>query len=264
MIRDLLNEFGNVFAAMPSRHPRHRILKLLDEAIRRDVHFIDRHPTTFFQCMWNTGSWQAPEDSPDMGVAADETLNASALAWLLEDWRSDREMARVNGPWLRSLRPPASPLGGAQHASLIGHMMAITRLAYSPDGRLLASGGIDQVVRVWDTASARQLGMTQDLGASLWGIAFTPDNRKLVCSHLMSPKISVFDVETMACELFWQPHVLGTTAMALSSASGLLATSGSVSDRSVRLWDPITGDKLWSIETPNALTMSLDFSPNGE
>ncbi len=57
MIFDLVKDFTDVFDAMPKDHPRHRILKLLDEAIRRDVHFIDRHPTTLFQCLWNTCWW---------------------------------------------------------------------------------------------------------------------------------------------------------------------------------------------------------------
>ena len=43
MIFSLIQDFADALAAMPRAHPRHRILKLLDEAIRRDVHFIDPH-----------------------------------------------------------------------------------------------------------------------------------------------------------------------------------------------------------------------------
>lgn len=57
MIFDLVQDFGAVLGAMPLEHPRRRILSLLDEAVRRDVHFIDRHPTTFFQSMWNSCWW---------------------------------------------------------------------------------------------------------------------------------------------------------------------------------------------------------------
>ena len=57
MIFDLMQDFGTVLEAMPSEHSRCRILSLLDEAIRRDVHFIDRHPTTVFQCLWNSCWW---------------------------------------------------------------------------------------------------------------------------------------------------------------------------------------------------------------
>jgi len=48
MIFSLIQDFADALDAMPREHPRQRILKLLDEAIRRDVQFIDRHPTT----MW--------------------------------------------------------------------------------------------------------------------------------------------------------------------------------------------------------------------
>ena len=55
MIFDLVRDFADVLDAMPAAHPRQGILKLLDEAIRRDVHFIDRHrqdyPQALFQCL---------------------------------------------------------------------------------------------------------------------------------------------------------------------------------------------------------------------
>lgn len=42
MIFDLVRDFANALAAMPAEQPRRCILKLLDEAIRRDGHFIER------------------------------------------------------------------------------------------------------------------------------------------------------------------------------------------------------------------------------
>ena len=44
MIFDLARDFADALAAMPAGHPRRRILRLLEEALRRDIHFIDRHP----------------------------------------------------------------------------------------------------------------------------------------------------------------------------------------------------------------------------
>jgi hypothetical protein len=55
--RRRVQDFGAVFDEMPSEHPCRQLLSLLDEAIRRDVHFIDRHPTTLFQCLWNSCWW---------------------------------------------------------------------------------------------------------------------------------------------------------------------------------------------------------------
>lgn len=64
MIFDLGKDFSNVLAVMPREHPKHRMLELLEEAIRRDIHFIARHPTTLFQCMWNTCWWYDCPESP--------------------------------------------------------------------------------------------------------------------------------------------------------------------------------------------------------
>ncbi len=57
MIFDLVQDLGAALAAMPSEYPRRRILKLLQEALRRDAHFIERYPTTLFQCTWNSCWW---------------------------------------------------------------------------------------------------------------------------------------------------------------------------------------------------------------
>ena len=130
MIFNLIQDFADALAAMPRAHPRQRILKLLDEAIRRDVHFIDRHPTTFFQCMWNTCWWY---DCPEAGRHYERPKDSSSLEnppWdhcgprvstLLESWRRSKEKEMVPGfRWLRSLRPPFSHLGTAQTAVFRG------------------------------------------------------------------------------------------------------------------------------------------------
>lgn len=54
MIFELAKDFAAALAAMPTKHPKWRMLTLLEETIRRDNRFIGRHPTTLFQCMLNT------------------------------------------------------------------------------------------------------------------------------------------------------------------------------------------------------------------
>jgi len=51
MIFDLATDFSHALAAMPQDHPRRRLLALLEEALRRDIHFNARHPTTRYQCL---------------------------------------------------------------------------------------------------------------------------------------------------------------------------------------------------------------------
>ena len=37
--------------------PTCKLVKLLEQAIRYDIQFVSRHPTTLFQCVWNSGWW---------------------------------------------------------------------------------------------------------------------------------------------------------------------------------------------------------------
>lgn len=52
--------------------------------------------------------------------------------------------------------------GGRQ--ALYGHEGPVTCVAYSPDGRHLASGGVDQAVRLWTGAGGSLLHTLEDLG----------------------------------------------------------------------------------------------------
>src|SRR6187401_2357414 len=110
MIFPLVQDFADAFSAMPREHPRYRILKLLDEAIRRDVHFIDRHPTTFFQCMWNSCWWYDCPDLKEFYAPAEVKKNEAfespdkgpMLFLVLEQWRREKEDRTPGFQWLRS------------------------------------------------------------------------------------------------------------------------------------------------------------------
>lgn len=204
MIFDLAKNFADVLDAMPQEHPRFRILKLLDEAIRRDVHFIDRHPTTFFQCMWNTCWWyDCPEaarhyETPVADIKSDDfpwNSDAPLISKLLERFMVERvTRERVAGPklaasqlpkhdatyWLRTLRPPSLPLASSQLAQLKGHTRPVKCVAFSVDGKWLASGSDDGIAHVWDCASGEQLLELRGHTRPVSSVTFSPDGKYIV------------------------------------------------------------------------------------
>jgi WD40 repeat protein len=61
-----------------------------------------------------------------------------------------------------------------------GHINSVTSLAFSPDGRLLASTGHDARTRVWDTATGEQKHQLRGTDSPFRSVAFAPDGKTLV------------------------------------------------------------------------------------
>ncbi len=60
-----------------------------------------------------------------------------------------------------------------------GHNDFVMAVAYSPDGRILASGGLDKVVKLWDSDSGKLIATLADHEWGVLTLAFSPDGRTL-------------------------------------------------------------------------------------
>ena len=68
---------------------------------------------------------------------------------------------------------------GSEVGALKGHGKGVTEVAFSRDGRLLASGSTDNTIRIWDLATKRELRTLTGHTSNIESIDFSPDSRLL-------------------------------------------------------------------------------------
>ncbi len=79
--------------------------------------------------------------------------------------------------------------------TLTGHKDCIYAVAWSPDGKLLASGSYDKMVKLWDANTGKELKNLQDHIDAVFCVAFSPDGKRLA-SGSQDRSVKIWDITT--------------------------------------------------------------------
>jgi RNA polymerase sigma factor (sigma-70 family) len=153
--------------------------------------------------------------------------------------------------------------------TLEGHRNFVTSVAYSPDGKTLASAGVNRTIKLWDVATGREKATFArhsdahpvPYSTDLKAVVFSPDG-KLLASGSADKTIQLCDVDTGKVLAILRGHTDGVTSLAFSPDGKTLASASL--DETIRLWDVATRKQRATLKGHSEWVWSVVFSPDGK
>lgn len=137
----------------------------------------------------------------------------------------------------------------------------IRALAFSPDGRLMATGFLYEGIKIWETDSALKVRALKGHTSRVNALAFSPNNGWLA-SGSRDHTVRLWDIDAGRELRALDQHQSEVRAVAFSPDGEWLASGGN--DRRLRLWRAVTGNEVQVFRGHSHFVTSVAFSPDGK
>lgn len=158
---------------------------------------------------------------------------------------------------------PIQNLSGTHPALVLqtGHSWGVNVAVFAPDGSWIASGGADNSVKIWQTASGRELRSLNGHRGYIRSLARS-SNGQWLASGSSDRDVKLWEVATARELHAFKGHTGTVEVLAFSADYRWLASGGA--DGTIKIWDPNSGREIKSLSQQMGAITSLAFSGDGQ
>ncbi|NER20366.1 MAG: WD40 repeat domain-containing protein [Symploca sp. SIO1C2] len=249
-------------------------IPIIYELSQQKLYFYD-NPSSFWENFKGEVAWrnvraviqQVLSGKPLKKLEADkasleeELKDSEVTKDQLEKLEDENEASKTSSP------TTTSAIRLSSETTFQGHSELVHSVAISPNGQILASGSVDQTIKLWNLATGKLLYALEGHSSAVLSVAFHPDGKTLASASNLAVgngNLKLWDVKTGTLQQVFDQGLLNFRVSCVTfSPNGQTLATGNI-DATIKLWKLSNGKLYRTLKGHGWDVTSVAFSRNGK